>query len=151
MAPTVAISLAAFAPLFFVRTNSALAIEGSVSICPRGRRHRPFRVLCPCAIQSSTSSEDRHAGRPRRVCDVIPTAIRNIGEPLVSSEGNISVLKALEVSTGVVRTAARYNVKLELSDMINGTLKFNPIPDGQGFVTTAVSTRQNLWMLTGLR
>jgi hypothetical protein len=45
--------------LSLVRTNSAFATDGSVSICPRVRRHRPFRVLSSCAIQSSMSSEDR--------------------------------------------------------------------------------------------
>jgi hypothetical protein len=47
----------------FVRTNSAFATGGRVSICPRGvRRHRPCQVVRSCAIQSSTSSEDRHLG-----------------------------------------------------------------------------------------
>lgn len=69
----------------------------------------------------------------------------------VTTDAAKSVLKALDLQSEVVRTVAEYSTRLDLTDEINGTVKFNPTPDGRGFVTTAQSARQDLWVLTGLR
>ena len=61
--------------LSFVRTDSAFATDGSVSICPRGRRHRPFRVLSRAQSSRQRRRKTDTSVKPRRVCDVIRTAI----------------------------------------------------------------------------
>ena len=61
-----------------------------------------------------------------------------------------SRLRALDVSSGAVRTVADYGQELNLVEDINGTIRFSPSPDGRSFVTTVLERKSDLWTLTGL-
>lgn len=61
-----------------------------------------------------------------------------------------TVLRALDVASGQMRTVANYGARLALTEPINDSLQFTLTPDGTGFLATVYNNRSDIWMLTGL-
>jgi TolB protein len=61
-----------------------------------------------------------------------------------------TVLRALDVASGQVRTVANYGARLALTEPINDSLQFTLTPDGTGFVATVYNNRSDIWLLDGL-
>jgi len=61
-----------------------------------------------------------------------------------------TVLRALDVASGQMRTVANYGSRLALTEPINDSLQFTLTPDGTGFLATVYNNRSDIWMLNGL-
>jgi TolB protein len=68
----------------------------------------------------------------------------------VQNRAGTARLQAIDVAGGALRTVADYGVPLNLTEDLGAVVRYSLTPDGCAFTTTRLTSRADLWMITGL-